>query len=133
MANQMTLKVLLPYRVIVEEAAVRKIVIETHEGSYGFLPNRLDCVVAIEQGIMTYERADNDEVYVAVDEGILVKTGNHVQVSVRNAFTGSDLGKLQEMMEREFMTLSEREKNVKKVISKLESEFIRRYVETRHE
>lgn len=87
MASQMALKVLLPYRVIVEEVAVSKIVIETHEGSYGLLPNRLDCVVSIEQGIMTYERADNAEIYVAVDEGILVKTGSQVLVSVRNAFT----------------------------------------------
>ena len=133
MENQMTLEVLLPYRVLIDESTVKRIVIETHEGSYGFLPNRLDCVVSIEQGIMTYELADSEEIYVAVDEGILVKTGNKVMVSVRNAFTGSDLGKLQETMEREFVALSEREKNVKKVITKLESEFIRRYVETRHE
>jgi F-type H+-transporting ATPase subunit epsilon len=49
---------------------------------------------------------------VAVDEGVLVKTGLDVLVSVRNAISGTDLGQLREAVEREFLNLNEREQSV---------------------
>jgi F-type H+-transporting ATPase subunit epsilon len=57
----------------------------------------------------------------------------NVLVSVRNAIGGSDLGKLHEAVERQFLNLDEREKNVRSVLAKLESGFIRRLAEFRHE
>ena len=74
-----------------------------------------------------------DEVYVAVDEGVLVKTGLDVLVSVRNAIGGTDLGQLREAVEREFLNLNEREQSVRSVIAKMESGFIRRLAEFHHE
>ena len=65
------------------------------EGSIGILPRRLDCVAVLRAGILIYENDVGDEVYVAVDEGILIKTGAQVQVSVRDAISVrlvSDLG-----------------------------------------
>jgi F-type H+-transporting ATPase subunit epsilon len=41
---------------------------------------------------------------VAVDEGVLVKTGMDVLVSVRRAIGGTDLGQLHEAVEKEFLT-----------------------------
>ena len=46
---------------------------------------------------------------MAVDEGVLVKTGADVLVSVRNAIGGMDLDKLHEAVEREFLNLNEQE------------------------
>ena len=46
---------------------------------------------------------------MAVDDGVLVKTGADVLVSVRRALGGTDLGQLRESVEKEFMTLDERE------------------------
>lgn len=71
----MNLKVLLPTGVFADEAGVTRIVAETREGSFGLLPHRLDCVAALEPGILTYETEADGEVFVAVDEGMLVKTG----------------------------------------------------------
>ena len=51
----MNLKILLPFQVFDEIKNVRSIVIETSEGSYGLLPQRLDCVAALVPGIFTYE------------------------------------------------------------------------------
>jgi len=70
---------------------------------------------------------------VAVDEGVLIKTGLDVLVSVRNAIGGTDLAQLREAVEREFLSLSEREQNVRSVMAKMESGFIRRLVEFDHE
>ena len=43
------------------------------EGSFGLLPHRLDCVAALVPGILTYETKEDGTVYLAVDQGVLVK------------------------------------------------------------
>ena len=101
---RMKLKVLLPFQIFAEKTGVSRIVAETREGSFGLLPHRLDCVAALAPGILTYETESEGEVYVAVDEGVLVKTGPDVLVSVRNAIAGTDLGQLREAVEREYLT-----------------------------
>jgi F-type H+-transporting ATPase subunit epsilon len=125
----MHLKVLLPFQVFAENIGVSRIVAETHEGSFGLLPHRLDCVAALVPGILIYEDEAENEVYVAVDEGVLVKAGLEVLVSVRNAIGGTDLGQLREAVDREFLNLNQREQTVRSVMAKLESGFIRRLAE----
>lgn len=130
---RMNLKILLPYKIFAEKAGVLRIVAESRAGSFGLLPHRLDCVVALEPGILVFETEADGEVYLAVDEGILVKSGADVLVSVRNAIGGTDLGKLREAVEREFLTLDKQEQSVRSVLAKLESGFIRRFAEFHHE
>ena len=129
----MNLKVLLPFRIFAEKTGVSRIVAETPEGSFGLLPRRLDCVAALAPGILIFETEAEGEAYVAVDEGVLVKTGSDVLVSVRNAIGGTDLGQLREAVEREFLNLNEREQNVRSVMARMESGFIRRLVEFHRE
>ena len=128
----MNLKVLLPFQVYAEKTGVLRIVVETREGSCGLLPHRLDCVASLGPGILVYETAADGEVFVAVDEGVLVKTGLNVMVSVRNAIGGTDLHLLREAVEREFLSLNEREQHVRSVMAKMESGFIRRLAEFHH-
>jgi F-type H+-transporting ATPase subunit epsilon len=120
----MNLKILLPFRVFMEIKDVRRIVFETHEGFYGLLPQRLDCVAAVVPGIFTYETGSGVN-YLAVDEGVLVKAGPEVLVSVHNAIPGENLGKLRESVEKEYMGLDEKEKVARSTMAKLESGFIR--------
>ena len=129
----MHLKILLPFQVFAEKAGVSRIVAETRSGSFGFLPHRLDCVTALAPGVLIYETEAEGEVYVAVDEGVLVKTGSEVLVSVRRALGGKDLGQLRASVEREFMTLDERARNVRSVMAKLEAGFLRRFASLHHE
>ncbi len=129
----MNLKVLLPFQIFVEKVGVARIVAETRQGSFGLLPHRLDCVAALTPGILTYETDAEGEVYVAVDEGVLVKTGPDVRVSVRRALGGTDLGQLREAVEREFLTLDKHEQSVRSVLAKMESGFIRRLAEFQHD
>ena len=129
----MNLKVLLPFQVFADQAAVSRIVAETHEGSFGLLPHRLDCIAALAPGILTYATDAQGEIYVAVDAGVLVKAGADVLVSVRRAVGGTDLGQLRETVEREFLTLDENEQSVRSVMAKLEAGFLRRFVTFQHE
>jgi F-type H+-transporting ATPase subunit epsilon len=129
----MNLKVLLPFQVFAEKTGVTRIVAETRQGSFGLLPHRLDCVAALAPGILIYEDEAEGEVYLAVDEGVLIKTGPNVVVSVRNALAGTDLGKLRAAIEQEFLHLDEQEKNVRSVLAKMESGFIRRMAAFHHD
>jgi len=124
----MHLKVLLPFQIFADKAGVSRIVAETRDGSFGLLPHRLDCVAALAPGILTYQTDSGGEVFVAVDEGVLVKTGQDVLVSVRRAIEGADLGKLREMVEKEFLTLDARERSARTVTAKLAAGFLRRFV-----
>jgi F-type H+-transporting ATPase subunit epsilon len=129
----MSLKVLLPFQIFAQETGVSRIVAETPAGSFGLLPHRLDCVAALAPGILTYETEAGGEVYFAVDHGVLVKTGQEVLVSVRRALRGTDLGRLRESVEREFMALDESEKSLRSVVAKLEAGFLRRLASLQHE
>ena len=122
----MNLKMLLPFQVFADKTGVSRIVAESHEGSFGLLPHRLDCVAALAPGVLIYETKGEGEAYVAVDEGVLVKTGSDVLVSVRNAIAGTDLGQLREAVQREFLHLDEQEKNVRSVLAKMEGDLMRR-------
>ena len=105
----MNLKVLLPFQIFAEKTGVVRIVAETREGSFGLLPHRRDCVAALAPGILIYETKAEGEVYVAVDEGVLVKTSLDVLVSVRNAIAGTDLGELRAAVQEEILNRDERE------------------------
>ncbi len=120
----MDLQILLPFRIFLNITDVNRIVVDTNKGSYGFLPQRLDCVSALVPGILTYETELGGVHYVAIDGGVFIKTGNKVQVSVRNAIGGADLGQLRTSIETEFKNLDEQERNVRVAVAKLESEFI---------
>ena len=120
----MDLKILLPYRIFAEIRNVSRIVAETSEGSFGLLPKRLDCVAALVPCIFTYETDSKTVHYLAVDEGILVKAGSEVMVSVRNAFGGTDLGKLHESVEKEFKKLDDSERDIRSTMAKIESGFL---------
>jgi len=125
-AALMNLKILLPFRVFAEIKNVKRIILETSNGSYGLLPQRLDCVAALVPGIFTYETGAGGVQYLAVDKGILVKAGTDVLASVRNVIGGADLSKLRESVEKEFEILDEKEKSIRSVMAKMESGLIYR-------
>ena len=129
----MHLKVLVPFQIFTEKTGVSRIVAETREGSFGLLPHRLDCVAALTPGILIYQTESDGEVFVAVDEGVLVKIGPDVLVSVRRAIGGTDLTQLRDAVEREFLILDEHEQSVRSATAKLESGLLRRLVVFEHE
>lgn len=129
----MNLKVLLPFQVFAETTDVLRIVAETPGGSFGLWPHRLDCVAALSPGILTYETVADGEVFLAIDEGVLVKSGESVLVSVHRALRGKDLGRLRDAVDQEFLTLDQQAQNVRSVMAKLETGFLRRVSAFQHE
>ena len=82
----------------------------------------------IAPGILTYKGA-RGTVYLAVDEGVLVKTGADVLVSVRHAIGGTNLGQLHDEIKRKFLTLDQEERTVREMVAKMETGFVGRLEE----
>jgi F-type H+-transporting ATPase subunit epsilon len=128
----MNLKILLPSRIFLDLKQVSCIIAETREGSFGLLPNRLDCAAALVPGILTYVTVDG-RAYLAVDQGVLVKCGGDVLVSVRQAIKGTTLSQLHETVKREFLSLNRQELDVRTAVARMESAFLGRFAEFEHE
>jgi F-type H+-transporting ATPase subunit epsilon len=125
----MQLKILVPSGVFASIESVTRIVVMTPAGSFGLLPQRLDCTAVLLPGLLTYSTAYPQEVHLAVDAGVLVKTGAQVLVCVRHAIAGADLGRLRQAVQEELMNLSEQEKSSRRTLAQLESGLIREFVE----
>ena len=123
----MTLKILLPERVVLDET-VDKVVAESPQGSFGLLPRHVDFVAPIVPGLLAYTQ-DEEESFVAVDEGVLVKCGAEVLVSVRDAVVGPDLDTLEGTVRDRFDERREQEKAMHTALAKIETEVVRRFTE----
>lgn len=125
MITEMTLRILVPQTVLLEEE-VRKVVAQGDHGSFGMLPRHVDFVAVLTPGILSYE-TDGGESFVAVDRGILVKQGPEVLVSVREAVADGGLGELETTVRDRFARQDEEEKQMETVLARLEADFVRRY------
>ena len=123
----MILKVLLPTKILVDQE-VTKVTAEAENGSFGILPRHVDFVTILIPGLLSFETEEEEE-FLAVAEGVLVKRGSEVIVSVRNAVRGKNLGELRTAVEEQFRTLDEQEKKTRTVIAKFEADFARRFLE----
>ena len=125
----MQLRILLPFGSFASVANVTRIGVMTPTGSFGLLPHRLDCATVLSPGLLSYSTTSSGEIHVAIDAGVLVKTGAEVVVCVRHAIAGADLGNLRQAVDRQFLNLSEQEKSARTTLAKLESGLLRGFAE----
>ncbi len=124
----MNLKVLLPTEVLIEEDAT-KVIAEAPNGFFCLLPKHADFVAALVPGILSFETTGGREEFIAVDQGILIKCGQEIFVSARNAMRGPDLGQLKRTVVEKFEALDEREKTARSAMARIEAGFVRRFLE----
>jgi F-type H+-transporting ATPase subunit epsilon len=124
----MRLKVLLPTEIFLDEE-VSKVTAEAQNGSFCLLPEHIDFAAALAPGLLSFKAEESEEVFLAVDEGVLVKNGYHVSVSTRNAVRGPNLGQLRKTIEEKFKSLDDREKTARSVMARIEASFVRRFLE----
>lgn len=103
----MQLKILVPSRVVASVANVERIVVMTPTGSFGLLPQQLDCAAVLSPGLLTYCTAAANEFHLAVDAGVLVKTGADVIVCVRHVIAGTNLDRMRQAVQQELIKLEE--------------------------
>ncbi|MEM7759187.1 MAG: F0F1 ATP synthase subunit epsilon [Cyanobacteria bacterium P01_A01_bin.40] len=124
----MKLKVLTPIAILIDRP-VTKVIAEAENGHFCLLPNHIDFVAALAPGILSFTTETNKEVFIAVDEGILVKCDREVLVSTRNAVEGIDLETLKHTVSEQFQALDEQEKLTRSALAQFEVSMMRRFRE----
>lgn len=127
------LEVLLPERVLLEHR-VTKVVAEAEDGSFGILPRHIDFVAPLAPGILSFVDAESgEEQFLAVGQGLLIKRGREVLVSVQGAVRGENLGDLERSLRQDLVARDERERRARRAAHRLEADMVRRLVELREE
>jgi len=123
---EINLKILLPAGVLLEEQ-VEQVTAEAENGFFSILPRHIDFVAALVPGIFSYVTPDDEEHFLALDDGILVKQGDQVYVSAARAVSGESLEILEDAVENELKVLGEDEKKSRAVMARLEADTLRRF------
>ncbi|MDJ0747404.1 MAG: F0F1 ATP synthase subunit epsilon [Xenococcaceae cyanobacterium MO_167.B27] len=124
----MQLKILIPTEVLVDRE-VTKVIAEAENGHFCLLPHHIDFVAALVPGILSFTIETGEEIFVAVDEGILVKCNREVLVSARNAIKGKDLETLKETVAQQYQILDEKEKLTRSALAQFEASMMRHFKE----
>ena len=124
----MRLKLLTPTETVMDEVVV-KINAEGPDGLFCLLPRHRDWVATLVPGILGLTTPDGSEAFVAVDQGVLVKCGDEVLVSVRRAVRDGDLAGLRQVVETRFRRYDDQEKAARSAVARLEAGVIRRFLE----
>lgn len=128
MTDSMQLTVMKPEGIVLS-TSVSCVIAEALNGSFCLLPRHRDFANSLVPGILEYRTADEAIVYIAVDDGLIVKNGSDVQVATRNAIQSPKLEELQKTVLEQFERLDDREKTARSAIVKLEADFVRRFLE----
>jgi len=128
----MKLKILLPAEVFLTEE-VTKVVVEGENGFFCLLPQHVDFTATLAPGVFAFADGEGRDHYLAVDVGVLVKRGQEILVSTRNAVRGPELGRLKEFVVAQYREIDEREKKARTAAARLEVDLLRRFMELRHE
>lgn len=129
----MRLRILLPSHILLDREVV-SVSAEAANGAFTLLPRHIDFAMALVPGILSFRAQEGGrtiEEFMAVDNGILVKTGADVRVSTLRAVRGPDLGRLRDLIEDEFLQISEQEKHTRSALAGLETDLVRRFIELR--
>lgn len=126
--SDMSVKVQLPTRTLFEGRS-KKLIAVAPNGAFGIWPNHVDFVTAIVPSVLALTLDDNTEAFFGLDEGILLKTGGAVTVSVRRGVRGSDLDTLHQTVEASFIQMDEDERQARSALSRLEADMVRRFTE----
>lgn len=122
----MRFSVVLPFSVFLDVEAARVWAESPHE-HFTLLPRRQDLVTALAPGVLGYADGSGEH-YLAVNGGILVKSGEEVAVSTRHAVAG-ELGTLRREVERMLSEEDERERAARSAVARMEASFVRGLLE----
>lgn len=123
----MQLKVMEPEQMIAD-VQTDKVIAEGYNGSFCLEPRHVDFVSALKPGILLYKEGE-EEHYIAVDEGILVKCGKQVLVSVLNAIKGDTLEELEQRIRKQFKKTEAMNQASKIALKSIEAGVLLRFME----
>ena len=123
----MRVRIVVPGRLFLDED-MDKITAPGAEGSFQILPRHMDVVWTLQSGILTLTKDDEDS-YYAINQGVLVKEKDLVQISSYQIVGSESLDKLHKTVEENFRNLDEKEKRMNHILDKLEADTLIRLAE----
>lgn len=127
----MRLKVLLPTRVLLDER-VEKVAAEGQDGQFCLLPRHVDFVSPLVPGVLTFAQSEGEQ-HVGIDEGVLVKVGDEVLVSTRQATERGALEDIAHRVDEEFRRVDEHERKTRSATARLEAGLVRRFLDVQEQ
>ncbi len=124
----MNLTILLPEKTY-WQGRVKKVVGEAKNGSFCLLPAHIDFVTIMVPGIFYTVTEDDQEIYIAINEGVLLKNGSEITLATRNATKGDSLGSLKRRVEENFKRIDQQDRRANQALQKLEADFVRRFLD----
>ncbi len=124
----MQVTVLTPAGVLYRARAVH-VYVMAENGALGLQPRHCDFVTALQPAVLIVRDLQQQERFFAVDEGLLVKQDDRLDVAVRRGVQGSSLDELNQLLATTFGELDERERQARSALSKLEASVVRRFAE----
>ncbi len=128
MAAEMAVCLRLPTRVLYQGKA-RKLFAVAENGAFGMLPNHIDFVTSLVPSVLILTLEHGSEQIFGIDEGILVKKGDQVDIAIRRGVRGEDLDSLQDSVRRNFIEVDEDERVARSALSRLEAGMVRRFAD----
>ncbi|MGE0311715.1 MAG: F0F1 ATP synthase subunit epsilon [Lautropia sp.] len=108
---------------------VVKLVARGADGSFCLLPRHADVVAALVPGIAVATDVDGVEHFIAADEGLLVKVGPDVLVSVAHAVLGHDVDDLREALDARLAALDDEARRARSALARLEASALRGFLD----
>ena len=130
LATVMQVELRLPTRSLFSGSA-SKVYAVAENGSFTLLPNHTDFVTAIVPSVLIVTDEQQQELFFAVDEGILIKKGHQVELVTRRGLQGESLTALNELVATTFMAIDEEERVARSALSRLEANIVRRFGDLR--
>jgi F-type H+-transporting ATPase subunit epsilon len=128
MTDVMDVALRLPTRMF-HQGPAAKLVARAPNGSFGILPAHIDFVTALVPCVLILSEPEGREQVFGVDEGILVKHENRVDICVRRAVLGANLADLKAIVREKFIEIDEQERSARAAVSRLEADVVRRFAE----
>jgi F-type H+-transporting ATPase subunit epsilon len=120
----MTLHLLVPGR-LVPPRPCRKLRGQASYGSFTLLPRHLDGLIALSAGLMRCTDGDGRAIWLAVDEGLLVKQGRQVTIMTPRYGEDSDPEQLAAAVQSGLLIQDEHERRARAAMAGMEASLVR--------
>ncbi|MDR1494762.1 MAG: hypothetical protein LBI29_01855 [Rickettsiales bacterium] len=87
MRNILNLRIYTPQKLFLEETII-KIKVSEKGCNYTILPRHIDYLSSFSRSTISFRKLSGEEIFVWLNQGILVKCGREIQISVFSAVNG---------------------------------------------
>ncbi len=127
MNRELLFEVLLPTHKCLS-TCINKLTVQASNGDFCLLPKHIDFISDVVPGVAVYWDLNLDqERYIAVDHGVLVKCDRVVTISTWDAISSDDLAQLEADVDQHFLTLDEQERKARTALARLETATLRSF------